>query len=257
MVTVRSFEGQVRLIEGFDIRIRHDGGRDARDDMKLDAFYPFVRAAPGTHSVKHWRDSRFARTLGDLQVEVLDAAGHVVHGRTQLRTVRRDYGPPAPKTGRWPTRWVSPLEDYRRHAWMFALTRQGRYMLCPRCEVACLHPFDLDTRMWVKPGWPANHHCTMCGWRGWLFSADPIPVGSERELLRIGERRTLKLLADYIDDVHLDGDCELIREDGGVTVMTGGRGVTLDYPFSYTEFWDVIQYLDYVNVQEAEWGSEW
>jgi superfamily II DNA or RNA helicase len=53
--------------------------------------YPYQRAARGDWSVAEWRDQRFWANYPDLNVDVLDAAGRSIRGRTLLENVRATY----------------------------------------------------------------------------------------------------------------------------------------------------------------------
>jgi hypothetical protein len=53
--------------------------------------YPPERGVRGDWTVARWRQERFGRYYPDLDVQVLDAYGRLVHGRRQLKTVRATY----------------------------------------------------------------------------------------------------------------------------------------------------------------------
>ncbi len=80
---------QIFQVEGFQVLVVVDPvGQPA-----LWAFndYPYQRAARGNWSVAEWRDQRFWTNYPDLNVDVLDAAGRSIHGRTLLENVRATY----------------------------------------------------------------------------------------------------------------------------------------------------------------------
>lgn len=96
MATIKNVEGQIRRKEGFNVRIRYGApgpgkGRDVRGDRQAISGYSYARQRSGDDTVAAWITSRFAPNYGGLVVEVLDAAGKVVHGRTKLRNVRSSY----------------------------------------------------------------------------------------------------------------------------------------------------------------------
>ena len=92
MATVKHVERRIEKVEGFRVQILH--GRDRRDvrsDKGGVTQYPYERALKGSSNVSAWRDHRFAVHYPGFEVDVLDASGHVVHGRTLLTTVRDTY----------------------------------------------------------------------------------------------------------------------------------------------------------------------
>lgn len=96
MATIKGVERQIRRLEGFDVRIRYGTpgpgkGRDVRGDRRSVAGYAYERCRSDGDTVSAWIEGRFSPNYGGFVVEVLDAAGKVVHGRTKLRNVRASY----------------------------------------------------------------------------------------------------------------------------------------------------------------------
>jgi len=87
---------EIFQVEGFDVRFV---GGEPESGSYVDP-YPFERAANHVWSVKKWRTSRWEPTYPYFDVEVLDADGAPVHGKTLLSTVRATYAThlePAPE----------------------------------------------------------------------------------------------------------------------------------------------------------------
>ena len=82
-----TIEVEIFQIEGFDVRFV---GGDPGSGPYVDP-YPYERAANSTWTVKKWRTSRWGPTYPDYDVEVLDAGGTPVHGKSLLSTVRATY----------------------------------------------------------------------------------------------------------------------------------------------------------------------
>src|SRR5207244_4195210 len=59
-------------------------------------------------TVAGWRDTRFATTFADFDVEVLDASGVPVHGKTLLSTVRATYEGPTEGSDQRPDGTAAP-----------------------------------------------------------------------------------------------------------------------------------------------------
>ena len=96
MTTVKNVEAKIRRVEGFAVRLHYGSpgprlGRDVRSDRGRLTPYHYERAAPNEFLVSDWIAKRFEKAYPGLAVEVLDADGVVVHGRTKLRTVRATY----------------------------------------------------------------------------------------------------------------------------------------------------------------------
>jgi len=80
---------QVRNVEGFNIKILDgDIQKPYCSNKKVDFSYDYKRAASATMTVSQWSRQRMPDEVG---VEVFNAEGEVVHGRTQLNTVRQSY----------------------------------------------------------------------------------------------------------------------------------------------------------------------
>lgn len=80
---------QIFEVEGFQVIVVDDPSGQA--PLERLAAYPFERAARGHWSVARWRQRRIWPNYPDLNVQVLDAHGQSVHGRTLLSTVRATY----------------------------------------------------------------------------------------------------------------------------------------------------------------------
>lgn len=78
---------EILQVEGFDVRFLGD---ESEVGTYVDP-YPFERAANMAWTVKKWRTSRFASVYPGYGVEVLNADGTPVHGKTLLSTVRGTY----------------------------------------------------------------------------------------------------------------------------------------------------------------------
>jgi hypothetical protein len=91
VATVRSIERQIARLEHFDVRLLYEDGRDIRGDRSSLPGYPFERALRNSASVREWIDHRFKSVYPGFDVEVVDARGRHVHGRTLLGTVRDTY----------------------------------------------------------------------------------------------------------------------------------------------------------------------
>ena len=81
-------EVEIFEVEGFDVRFL--GGAPGSGPY-VDP-YPYERAASHGWTVKKWRTTRWTPSYPDFDVEVLDADGRPVHGKTLLSTVRASYG---------------------------------------------------------------------------------------------------------------------------------------------------------------------
>lgn len=87
MTSIRQIQNKIKTVEGFDLRLFHTNGRDARDDKKINGDYAFERAAKGNFTVNQY----LRRRLGSLPaglVPIIMANGHPVHGRTLLKNLR-------------------------------------------------------------------------------------------------------------------------------------------------------------------------
>jgi hypothetical protein len=81
---------EIFQVDGFDVRFV---GGEPESGSYVDP-YPFERAANHVWTVKKWRASRWEPSYPDCGVEVLDADGTPVHGKTLLSTVRTTYEEP-------------------------------------------------------------------------------------------------------------------------------------------------------------------
>ncbi len=91
MAYVKNVEKRIWDIEGFDVAIKHLGGRNVRSDKMGMPMYPYDRAAKNDMSVAQWIDTRFRPNYPGFDVVVLDAYGGAVHGKTRLGRVRDTY----------------------------------------------------------------------------------------------------------------------------------------------------------------------
>ena len=91
MSTVNRVQNAISKIEGFQIRIVYEGGRDVRDDRSDLPIQWNKRAAKGDLTVAAWTSSRFKAMYPGFAVQVLDSGGRAVHGRMKLSTVRASY----------------------------------------------------------------------------------------------------------------------------------------------------------------------
>jgi hypothetical protein len=91
MATVRSIERQIAKVEGFKVRVLYEDGRDVRSDRSNLPGYHYGRALKGSANVREWIDRRFKTAYPGFDVEVFDADGRHMHGRTRLTTVRDTY----------------------------------------------------------------------------------------------------------------------------------------------------------------------
>ena len=79
---------QVFTVEGFRVRLTVRSGNTLTSSM---ASYDYNKCARSTWSVSDWKQKRLSGRYSALCVEVLDATGIAVHGRTLLSTVRKTY----------------------------------------------------------------------------------------------------------------------------------------------------------------------
>ena len=93
MLKVMDVVGKIWDLEGFAVRITDLDGRDVIGVRKRFQCprHDYERAAPNNWTVEDWKATRFRRYYPEFDVEVLDADGIDVHGRTILRTVREFY----------------------------------------------------------------------------------------------------------------------------------------------------------------------
>ena len=91
MPRVKTVEKQIWDLEGFDVRILREDGRDIRSDRTGLPAYPFERAAKNDMTVGEWREQRFRPLYPGFDVAVCDGDGSEPHGATKLGTLRDTY----------------------------------------------------------------------------------------------------------------------------------------------------------------------
>lgn len=82
---------KVKNVEGFDVVIRHEDGRDVRGDLTGFPQYPYERAAKDDMTISGWINNRFAKTYRGYKVDVIDGNDEVRQGNVMLGTVRDSY----------------------------------------------------------------------------------------------------------------------------------------------------------------------
>ncbi len=80
-------EAEIFAVEQFDVSFV---GGDPDGGLYVDQ-YTYSNAANGGWTVKKWRDTRWTALYPNFDVEVLNGAGEVAHGKTLLRTLRDSY----------------------------------------------------------------------------------------------------------------------------------------------------------------------
>ncbi len=91
MAQMKNVEKRIWDLEGFNVRILHEDGRDVRADRGNVPQYSFERAAKNSMSVAAWIAQRFSQQFPGFRVEVLNASGEAVAGNMLLGTVRDTY----------------------------------------------------------------------------------------------------------------------------------------------------------------------
>lgn len=92
MPTVGSVERKIRSVEGIEVRVLHQDGRDVRSDYDgLPYYNKYERAASHEMTVADWKEIRFNSVYPGFKVKVLDGGGREVHGATKLGNVRDSY----------------------------------------------------------------------------------------------------------------------------------------------------------------------
>ena len=92
MAKIKNIEKKIWDIEGFDVRILHYDGRDARGDLSgLPNSYAYERAAKNDMTVESWKSIRFKPVYPGFDIDVQDGDGNSVQGNTKLGTVRDSY----------------------------------------------------------------------------------------------------------------------------------------------------------------------
>lgn len=87
MVPIDDLRRQILDVEGFDVLI---ASKRRRAPGHVDD-YPYVRSANHDWTCAQWKTKRFAANYDGLTVDVLDIDGTVVHGRTELDTIRNRW----------------------------------------------------------------------------------------------------------------------------------------------------------------------
>ncbi|MCR3760408.1 hypothetical protein KYB31_15630 [Clostridium felsineum] len=90
MPLTKNVEKKIWDVEGFDVRIKHNGS-DVRGDKNGLPQYDKVNAAKNIMTVGTWKAKRFSIKYPGYDVEVLNSDGSVASGQTQLGTVRDTY----------------------------------------------------------------------------------------------------------------------------------------------------------------------
>lgn len=92
MPKVKNVEKKIWNVEGFDVQIRHSGGKDVHGAKQGLPQYPYQNAAKNGMSISDWKKGRFAITYPGYEVAVFDGDGEeVTAGQTQLGSVRDSY----------------------------------------------------------------------------------------------------------------------------------------------------------------------
>jgi hypothetical protein len=90
--TVQRVEKQIKSFEGFDVKILHPDGRDARGDLSgLPGYSHYRRRAADTSTVRDWIERRFKPRYPGYDIVVFTGDGTRAHGNTRLQTVRSTY----------------------------------------------------------------------------------------------------------------------------------------------------------------------
>ena len=92
MPKVKNVEKKIWDVEGFDVTIKHQDGRDLRGDFTgLPQYDNYERQAKNDMTVAEWREKRFYPKYPGYEVDVLDGDGKVTAGNTKLANVRDSY----------------------------------------------------------------------------------------------------------------------------------------------------------------------
>ena len=91
MATIKSIEKRIWDIEGFEVQIVTEDGRDVRDDKVLNKQYEAGRAAKNSYTVNEWRENRFKVQFPGFDVNVLDGNGNKARGNLTLGNLRDTY----------------------------------------------------------------------------------------------------------------------------------------------------------------------
>lgn len=90
MPKVQAIEKRIFNVEGFDVIIRGQDGKDLRSDMVLPKQYQAERMTRNSHSVSQWKD-KFKEQYPGYEIDVLNGHGNKVRGNTKLSNVRDSY----------------------------------------------------------------------------------------------------------------------------------------------------------------------
>jgi hypothetical protein len=86
MVSSRTVENQIRIREGFDVRV------DPRSRRSLQPYLDICQKGSSQNwRVQEWKDKKFYPNYEGFSVAVLYGDGNEVPGNTLLRTVRESY----------------------------------------------------------------------------------------------------------------------------------------------------------------------
>lgn len=92
MAKVKNIEKKIWEVEGFDVILLHEDGRNIHGAMGGVPQYPFTNAAKNGMTVSDWKTKRFNATYPGYKVDVLNGDGVVIAaGNTLLSTVRDTY----------------------------------------------------------------------------------------------------------------------------------------------------------------------
>ena len=89
--SIRTVSAAIAEVEGFEVRFVPAGGEEADLGRRRVDDYPYNNRANRSWTVAKWRATRFWPNYPDLDVQVLNANGVLVHGKTKLATVRASY----------------------------------------------------------------------------------------------------------------------------------------------------------------------
>ena len=91
MPSCEKVENKIRLVEGFDVTLRHRDGSDVHSKKALPKQYPYKNMAKNSWTVDHWKSERFRGYLAGYEVDVKDNSGKVKRGNAKLANVRDTY----------------------------------------------------------------------------------------------------------------------------------------------------------------------
>jgi len=90
MPTVEDFEAKVYKVEGIRIRLRYPNGRDVRGDKVGVPAYDVETPTPDSFTVRDFKDSLRNFVGFNVEVDILDSQGDLVHGKTSLAKLRSE-----------------------------------------------------------------------------------------------------------------------------------------------------------------------